>query len=212
MNAIRTASPVLEELLLGDEPEAWRRLGFEVHPDGVCRVGAVRLRLAGSGVGEGVAGWSLSGIETTDLDGLPTAIAPTESAESEPAAHPNGAAALDHVVAFTPDIARTLAAFAAAGIEPRRSGEIQSSQGPRQMAFFRLGEAVLELVQAPEPGPRSQPAAFWGLVVIVRDIDAAADQLGPLLGRIKDAVQPGRRIATIRPEAGLSAPLALMTA
>jgi hypothetical protein len=32
-----------------------------------------------------------------------------------------------------------------------------------------------------------------------------------LLGDIRDAVQPGRRIATVRREAGLGVPVALMT-
>jgi hypothetical protein len=65
---------------------------------------------------------------------------------------------------------------------------------------------VVEVVEADGRAPR-----LWGLVVVVADLDAAAEALGDRLGAVKDAVQPGRRIATVRREAGLSTPLALMT-
>ena len=55
------------------------------------------------------------------------------------------------------------------------------------------------------------PARFWGITAVVSDIDAAAVVLGERLGRIKDAVQPGRRIATVRSEASGGVPLALIT-
>ena len=56
------------------------------------------------------------------------------------------------------------------------------------------------------------PAWFWGLVINVEDLDAAAVRIGPDgLGAVSDAVQPGRRIATVRAELGLGVPVALMT-
>ena len=54
------------------------------------------------------------------------------------------------------------------------------------------------------------PARFWGLVVIVSDLDALALELGERLGTVRDAVQPGRRIAPLRPSAGLGPALAFM--
>ena len=45
------------------------------------------------------------------------------------------------------------------------------------------------------------PATFFGLAVDVDDLDATAVVLGEGLGRIKAAVQAGRRIATIRTKA-----------
>ena len=59
-------------------------------------------------------------------------------------------------------------------------------------------------------GGRQAPRR-WGLVVVVADLDAAVEATGDRSAPRKDAVQPGRRIATVRPEAGLSVPLALMT-
>jgi hypothetical protein len=52
---------------------------------------------------------------------------------------------------------------------------------------------------------------MWGVTVSVADLDACGRELGPLLGAPRDAVQPGRRIATVRPEAGLPIALAFMT-
>jgi len=44
------------------------------------------------------------------------------------------------------------------------------------------------------------------------DLDLAAHRLGEALGTVKDAVQPGRRIATVRTkELGISVPIALMS-
>jgi hypothetical protein len=49
-------------------------------------------------------------------------------------------------------------------------------------------------------------------VLIVDDLDAAHELLGDdRISAPKDAVQPGRRIATVRAEVGLGLPVALMT-
>ena len=54
---------------------------------------------------------------------------------------------------------------------------------------------------------------FWGVVLIVDDLDAAFALIGPdRMSAPKDAVQPGRRIATVRDDVGLGLPVALMTA
>jgi hypothetical protein len=47
--------------------------------------------------------------------------------------------------------------------------------------------------------------------VTVADLDALAARLGDHLGRIKDAVQPGRRIATLSGAAGLGEAVAFMS-
>jgi hypothetical protein len=69
---------------------------------------------------------------------------------------------------------------------------------------------ILEVVEHSrvEPGP----ARFWGITFAVADLDACAELLGERLGSIRDAVQPGRRIATVRESAGLGLPVALITA
>ena len=192
--------PELDELVLGDPPEAWEALGFAA-VDGIVALGGVRLRLTGRG--GGIAGWSMRGIELdADLDGLPTTV--SEAPPPEPLAHPIAAVALDHVVALTPDFDRTAGKLRAAGLDYRRTRD--AGNGFRQ-AFFVLGPCLLEL-----GGPAEVPQArFWGLTLVVEDLDAAAERLGDRLGSVKDAVQAGRRIATVRREAGLGVPVALMT-
>ena len=202
-----SAAPTLAELVVGDEPAAWRRLGFAVDGDRLA-VGATRVRLAGPGAGRGIVGWALRNLATTALDGLPT----TRSREGPPApaAHLNGALAVDHVVVSTPDFPRTVAALQAAGIALRREREVDALR-PMRMGFFRIGEALLELVEHPEAPDRAAPASFGGLVIGVGDLDGAGGLLGDALGDVHDAVQPGRRIATVKRATGVSPAVALMT-
>ena len=94
-----------------------------------------------------------------------------------------------------------------AGLELRR--ERDAGGGARQ-AFLWVGDAILEVVSAAGGDP-AEPASFWGLVVVVSDLERAAAVAGDALGTPRDAVQPGRRIATVRREAGLDLPVAFMT-
>ena len=170
-------SVVLTELELGGAVAPWERLGFAVDGDGL-RVGAVRLRFLG-GEPAGIAGWTLAGARSADLDGLRTRLVAEAEAAGEPPAHPNGALRLDHVVVFTPDLDRTFAAFEVAGLELRRVRDAGTPEHPLRQGFFRLGETILEVVGDVEPGGA---ARFWGLVVIVSDLDALAERLGDDLG------------------------------
>jgi hypothetical protein len=203
-----SAAPTLDELTIADAPADWRRIGFSVD-DGQLAIGATRVRLAGREAGRGIVSWSLRDLAGTELDGLPTAR--SQAPPPEPGAHPNGALTIDHVVVSTPDFERTRGALEGAGIALRRERALDRGQGRLRMGFFRIGEAILELVEHPDAPDRAAPAGFWGLVVVVEDLEAAAAVLGSRLGEARDAVQPGRRIATVRPSAGLSPALALMS-
>jgi hypothetical protein len=107
------------------------------------------------------------------------------------------------VVVVTPDLDRTAAALEAANMPLRRIREVGSPGDPNafRQGSRRLGPTILELVEAKAAPPG--PARFWGLVVVV---DALADRLGT----IRPAVQPGRRIATLRSHANLGQKLAFM--
>lgn len=205
--------PTIDELAVADAPEAWLGLGFEVEGD-TCVVGDVRIRLAGAGAGRGLTGWSVRGLEATELDGLATTRSDREPPAERPG-HPNGIAALDHVVAITPALDRTVGALEAAGLDLRRIREEPTPAGAPRQAFFRLGATILEVVQEPpeavERGGADRPAFFWGLAFAAPDLDATVAALGDRVGEIRPAVQPGRRIATLRRSAGLSLPVALMT-
>jgi catechol 2,3-dioxygenase-like lactoylglutathione lyase family enzyme len=208
------AAATIDELTLADEAAAWERLGFTVS-DGCVRLGGVRLRMSGQGDGAGILGWSLRGLKSTELDGLPTRPSERPAADGA-AAHPNGALGLDHVVAMSPDLDRSVAALQAAGLDLRRVREEPTAAGAPRQAFFKLGEEILEVVQIPEEalaraGGRDGPAFFWGLALTVSDLDAVVGQLGEDAGSVRAAVQPGRRIATLRRSAGLGVPVALMS-
>lgn len=203
----------LAELRLADQAAAWERCGFRVE-DGSCLVGDVRIRFVTPQEGRGLVGWSLAGVGSTDLDGLAT-----ERSDSGPVApappHPNGVAALDHVVAISSDLDRSVRALEAAGLDLRRVREEPTPAGAPRQAFFRLGSALLELVQEPtEATARAggdRPAFFWGLAFTVPTIEASADYLGERAGEARPAVQPGRRILSLRRAAGLAVPVALIT-
>ena len=218
---------ILDELVVADAAEAWRACGFAVDGD-ACVVGEVRIRFAPEEGGRGLRGWSLRGLESTEHDGLPTTHGegdrtqlsriPGTSASGlhGPApAHPNGITALDHVVAISPDLDRTIAALEAAGLDLRRVREEPTPAGAPRQAFFRVGPTILEVVQEPpeatEQAGGDRPAFFWGLAFVAPDLDATVAFLGERVGEPRDAVQPGRRIATLRRSAGLSLPVALMT-
>lgn len=199
----------IESLEIAADPQAWRELGFEVCDEGVAVVGSVRLRLAGAQKGRGIVGCALLGASGAGIDGLPTEMTVREPAET--GSHPVGATHIDHVVVITPDLPRTFAALEAAGTELRRVRDFTAPDGsPARQGFFRLGEVILE-VAGPATASGDGRATFWGLTLTVEDLDAAAALLGERLGRAKDAVQPGRRIGTVRREAGAGVPLALIT-
>lgn len=159
----------------------------------------------GAGEGAGLTSWSVAGVRAGVIDGLLTHE--TDGRVGEGAVHPNGVRSVDHVVAATPDFERSSAALAKAGLERRRVRE--AGRGARQ-GFFVVGEAHLELVGPMEPDGIG-PASFWGITFVVDDMEAAAAAFGDALGTPRDAVQPGRRIGTVRRDAGLGTAVALMT-
>jgi hypothetical protein len=195
--------PELAELVIADPPDAWRQLGFEVDEQDHLDIGAVRVRLGGDG--SGITAWSLMRVNAMgSIDGLPSPV-PRVLYPPPFKTHPNGATGIDHVVIISSSLDRTAAALERAGVELKRTHE--SERG--RMGFRRLGPAVLEVVQRDDL--ESDEARFWGLAVVVISLEELAEQLGDRIGPISEAVQPGRWIATLRADAGLSVPLAFMS-
>jgi hypothetical protein len=198
--------PELVALDVAADPDAWRALGFTVDEDGVCAVDGVAIRLGCEG--RRISGWAVAGVPgDVEVDGLPTVPAPPPAV---PASHPNGTVALDHLVVMSPDPDRTIEALGVHGIEPRRQRHTDQYGPPFTQTFFRLGRPILELI-GPESPAGPEPARFYGVAFTVEDLDATSALLGDRLGRVKDAVQPGRRIATLRREASAGIPLAFMS-
>jgi len=179
---------VLAGLDVAGDPDAWRDAGFSVDADGAIRAGHLRVQ---TGVGElGISSWTLAG-----------------ESDTEPAEHPNTTQSLDHLVVFTDDPDRTTGSYGDLGLDARRVRDV--GNGTTQ-TFFRAGEVIIELVG---PIPDVAGERFWGLVFTVADIDACVQLFGEAIGAVKDAVQPGRKIATMRHKAvGLTVPIAFMSA
>jgi catechol 2,3-dioxygenase-like lactoylglutathione lyase family enzyme len=190
--------PSIDALEIADEPAAWVAAGFRVE-DGDCRVSRVTLTLTGKRSRRGITGWTLG-----------------DEPAGEPAApHPNGVVRVDHVVMLTPDLDRTVAELESEGFDLRRRRDGATPGGSTRQAFFRTGEPILEVVLAPEGSSVARdpdgPARLWGLAFSVEDLDRTAATLGDLVGTPREAVQPGRRIATLRGAAGLGPAIAFMS-
>jgi hypothetical protein len=113
-------------------------------------------------------------------------------------------------VLFTPNLGRTIEHLEAAGIDLRRVRDTGSAAEPRQQAFFKLGEVVLEVV-GPKAPTGDGPPRFFGLAWTVRDPSETAAFFGDRLKPFKPAVQPGRRIATLSSSGGSTVPHAFMS-
>lgn len=183
----------------GTDP--WEALGFTAGD------GAVALANGAVVTGATQTGLVVDGPESPGpLEGVPVTAGRVRVATT----HANGATDLDHVVLTTDSLERTSAAVEAAwGLPQRRIREV----GAVRQAFHRFGDVdgvrgcIVEIVErADAPG-----TALWGLVVNVWDLDLAVAAADGLLGEPRAAVQPGRRIATVRREAGLPLAVALMS-
>ena len=194
----------IASLLVADPPELWSELGFVVD-DRACWISSIRHELGAPG--KGVVAWALRGLDS--LAGFPSSERVPPRSQPTPD-HPNGVIALDHVVVSTPDFTRTVDAFESAGIRLRRTRDTGSAERPMKQGFFRMGETILELVGSPSavaPGPER----FYGLAFTVADLDTTAAFLGSRLRPSKNAVQAGRRIATLDRAVGSTVPLAFMS-
>ncbi len=199
----------VRRILLGGGAADWERAGFERASGGRIHIGPVAVEPS---VERGHMSWELAGVETTELDGLDTAL--TGEPEVEAGEHPNGVTSIDHVVAFSPDLDRTVDVLERAGLDLRRIREEPTPAGAPRQAFFRLGEVILEVVQQPSGAPGfdpSAPARLWGLAVNCNDLGSLAQRLGDLAKGPREAVQPGRWILTLSRQAGIAVPVAFMS-
>lgn len=197
-----------ERLVVGGDPAAWAAIGLTVLDDGSVPFLFTSLRIDPAAPA-GIRTWELSGVarDVTSIDGLATVPVPTGTPTL--VEHPNGGIELDHVVVLTNSLDRTCAAVeGATGAALKRIRDL----GAMRQGFHRLGRGglIVEVVERAEfDGAGSE---FWGIVINVTDLDAAVALIGAdRIGAAKDAVQPGRRIATVRAEAGLGLPVALMS-
>jgi catechol 2,3-dioxygenase-like lactoylglutathione lyase family enzyme len=162
----------------GDE-QAWIALGFTVD-DGAVYIGRVRC----SFTEEPAWGFDEIHCEPANL-GVETLVRQAGAG----AVHPCGVTHIDHIVYTARDLDTAIESLnAALGIEPRRRFHPRGPQGP-EMAFYRVGEAFIEVVAT------GQDPALIGLALRSPDLDATVAAIRSAGGPVSDpkpAVQGGR--------------------
>jgi hypothetical protein len=203
------STPALAALDVGGPHHRWRELGFAVMGEHSW-VGEVELRFHPDQP-PGLRGWSLRGLSPgTEIAGIPLGEAPDPPEEPGPV-HPNRVQGIDHVVVLSPNLDRTLGALESVGLRVRGLREAGDSP-PLRQAFLVAGPALLEVVgDVEDPAGPDAPARLWGVTFVAGDLEALAGRLGESLGAPHDAVQPGRRIASVREAAGLGVPVAFIS-
>lgn len=201
----------LVSLRAGGDVRRWQELGLAFR-NATSRLGDVAFVVDGDTSGPALLDWTVAvGRDATEsLDGITTHLVSVDpGAPDVPVSiGPTEGVRLDHVVINTDDGDRTSdAVHRVLGVELRRVREL--GRGARQH-FHTLDNTVIEIVSGPHV--QQEGASLWGMVLSVADIDALFSHLGPdALSPPKDAVQPGRRISTVRANVGLGIPFAVMS-
>ena len=196
-------------LSIADPPERWAALGFGVR-DGQVGAHSVTLTLGIAPQGAGIVGWTLAGLEHEgDIGGLPTRRAdPVSGAHRVDPTAGNDVARIDHLVVVTPGFDALAAELTERGLGLRRVAEVRGTR----MGFRRIGGPILEVVEAPD----AEATSFWGITFAVSGPPGGSESLDELcvrnrfVGDPRPAVQPGRRIATVSRDAGLSTRVAFI--
>jgi hypothetical protein len=227
-------APTIDSLTITDDPQDWADAGFTVDTvdeDASCTIGFTRIRLSGPATTaadgrppSGLVAWAIRDLGATgstgearagsscDVDGIPTTISASEL--PDPGEHANGAVRIDHVVLTAGDGERAQRALEGIGWDLRRVRDVPGARVPTEQRFFRAGEVILELVAPTEPTPadRDRHTRLYGLALVSADLDATVASFHGACNAPKDAVQQGRRIATLRTrDLGISVPIAFMT-
>lgn len=197
----------LAGVVVGGGPAPWQALGLRTDDAGRIAFGNGALEFVPDA--EGIVALAIDGIDdlATDIEGI--ALQPGRPIPATE--HPLGAFEIDHIVVMTDSLERTSQAVTdVLGLECRRIRET----GTVRQAFHRFADqgsvrgCIIELVE----NPRVQRPGLFGLVLNLADLDRSIAGMNPdLVGAPKPAVQPGRRIATVRASARLGVAVALMS-
>ncbi len=204
----------IAELVIGGSTDPWAAIGIHFSSDGRINAGNTWLH-CNTQMPPGLHSWvlcdapqavsSIDGLTTTYVDDVPALnLASTDAASDSFQLTIVG---VDHVVVNTPDPQRTSDALVGVTSAPLK--RVRDAGNGVQQWFHRLGGVIVEIVSPPQT--LEGPAAFWGMVFTVDDLEAVFNHVGPdVLSPPKPAVQPGRKVATFRSAAGLGVPCALM--
>lgn len=200
----------LNQITVADPADAWEAAGFAVD-NGRLKLGSTAVVCTGREGDRGITGLGIADVGANSLglfDGGPVDVGTD--------AHPNGVGSIDHVVMMTKRCDVTTAELEGLGLVARRVRRFEARGTKQRQTFFWMGDVILELVGPDEPSETADDDGdqvdLWGLALTCPDLDAAAEWLGDRCSEPKTAVQPGRRIATMRTrELGISVAIALMS-
>ncbi len=173
----------LARLGLPGREGAWSALGFDVDSRGF-RIGDIDCMI------DTRPSWGFDGINAdAGVLGIPEVLTRSDADTSIAATHPNSASFIDHIVYWVPNLdnaVRELNTILAT--KPRRRFKPRGPKGP-EMAFYRAGSAVIEVVAS------GKPATLPGIAFGTTDLDATVATIRTGGGPISDpkpAVQGGR--------------------
>jgi hypothetical protein len=195
----------LTALTVGGSSQRWREL-FRASPSGELTIADVDVSVSASC--EGLCGWGFSAgdgstVEVSEVDGIATRPVISTGSQGDPRF-----LAIDHVVVNTDDLMRTSAAIESTLGAPLR--RVHDAGHGASQGFHVVNNTVIEVVSGPHVTHIG--ARLWGFVVVVDDIFEFASSMGPdVMTAPKPAVQPGRHISSVRPEAALGVPVAFMS-
>ena len=106
----------------------------------------MRIELAGPGERRGIVGSSVRDLISIELTAWPPAD-PSDRGGRRPASERG--VTVDHLVVMSPALDRTTEVLRAAGLDFPRLREGDTPGGSTRQAFFRMGEVILEVVEAP---------------------------------------------------------------
>ena len=193
------------QLFIGGAPSPWGLAGLSPQGSPVGSLASTSnatLVWPSEELPSGALEIAFDGVQSgADLDGIQCAefISTPDGLESSDSL-------IDHVVVMTNNLERTCEAVTeVTGCPLKRVREV----GEIRQGFHRVGEGgvILEVVERADVSRTS----LWGLVIATPSFDDLVQAAGDLVSEPKDAVQPGRRISTVKAKAGLGIPVALMT-
>ncbi len=187
------------EINLSEDVLPWERIGFDIVTENSAQsilIGKTKLCFEKIDGVEGIASVHVEGIKT-NVDSLKFNPATISTSQIEAPLHPNRIERIDHLVVTTPDSDKTTKALVEAGIALSGIRIFGNSPNQTRQSFFWLGDVILELV-GPHQVAKAGSPLFWGLALVSSDIKETVNYLGDLCTPLKDAIQPGRQISTVK--------------
>lgn len=113
---------------------------------------------------------------------------------------------IDHIVFLTFDLKKLEESFQKFQLFPLRKLEMKD----RTYCFFKVGDILLEFIEPTKDCQQLGVTRFWG-IAFRADVERVAQKLGEMVSPLKEAKQKGRRICTLKRDAGFPFPVAFIS-